>query len=445
MDLFDPLTPPANVHGFAQTSAKFKTVWFRHPAYPDLAPDLLNLGGVDGVDFDLALTACCIVADKRWDDGYLATKEPGGELLEVERPSDGLLRGKCYFFCIKGELTTYQYPVLPSFHHWRFPHDNLPPPWRQLHMPGPPTKHSSAKGPAAVKERDFTCRLSGYTDATEAAHLVPAGEKNWFSANHMSRYCPPSSSAINDEKNILLLRKDIHHLFDTKRFVFVPKRPAAPNRTTLPTTVLPAEAHANTPPTPDLDAQTKLAAYVLLPEMSPELVGLYHNRLPQPLCGLGVEFLFARFAWTIFSDTHMPFFGSDFKVDVRLFDKTTGAFETRHMRGVDTKAYTQLFDRPQSKSASPRKRSLSTYSGSYQDEDDFWYETWEPPRGRTLKRSWDTCSSPSRDAPELGLSKCSVALASHPSPTTTVEGGSSHNCSPPKKRMHLTGKETHEP
>ncbi|KAL8346110.1 hypothetical protein RB598_000149 [Gaeumannomyces tritici] len=441
MDLFDPLTPPAEAHRFAQTSAKLKTVRFRHPAYPDLVPYLLNLGGVDGVDFDLALTACCIVANTPWDDGYLATKEPGGGLLEADRPSDGLLRGTCYFFCIKGEPTTYRYPVLPSFHHWRFPHDNLPPLWRQLHMPGRSSEHST-KGPAAVKERDVTCRLSGYIDGTEAAHLVPAGEKNWFSANDMLRYCPPSASAINDEKNILLLRKDIHYLFDAKRFVFVPKRPAAPNPITLPTTSFPVEAHAHIHPTPDLDAQTKLAAYVLLPEVFPELVGLYHNRLPQPLCGIGVEFLFARFAWALFSDTHMPIFGSDFKIAVLLFDKTTGAFETRHMRGVDTKAHTRLFDRPQSKSASPRKRSLSTYSGSYRDEDDFWDETREPPRGRTLKRPWDTCSSPSRDAPGPGLSKCSVALASHPSPTTTVEGGISHNFSPPRKRMHLMGKET---
>ncbi|KLU90710.1 hypothetical protein MAPG_10562 [Magnaporthiopsis poae ATCC 64411] len=215
------------------------------------------------------------------------------------------------------------------------------------------TAHQSLirQGPAAVKGRDLTRRSSGCTGGTETAHLVPAWEKIWFSANNMSGYCPPSALDINDERNMLLLRKDIHHLFDTKFFVFVPKRlpPVAPNRITLPTTTLPTDAQdANTLTTTtvptdvhtDLDAQAILATYVLLPEVSPELAGLYHNRLRQPLCGLGVEFFFARFAWALFSDTHMPFFRTDFEVAVRLLDKTTDAFETRHMRAGATPKHT---------------------------------------------------------------------------------------------------------
>jgi len=49
-------------------------VRFRHLAYPSLAPDLLVLIAVDGnggLDFDVVLTACYIVADVDWGDRYL--------------------------------------------------------------------------------------------------------------------------------------------------------------------------------------------------------------------------------------------------------------------------------------------------------------------------------------------------------------------------------------
>lgn len=78
----------------------------------------------------------------------------------------------------------------------------------------------------------------------------------------MDRYCrrPLEISAINDKRNILILRKDIHHLFGARRFTSLPKR---------------------------FGTGTAESA---------ELVGLYHNRSPQPIRGVSVECLFARFA-----------------------------------------------------------------------------------------------------------------------------------------------------
>ena len=40
---------------------------------------------------------------------------------------------------------------------------------------------------AAAVARDGTCRISGYIDAPESAHLVPLQEADWFSANYMQR------------------------------------------------------------------------------------------------------------------------------------------------------------------------------------------------------------------------------------------------------------------
>jgi hypothetical protein len=70
-------------------------VRFRHPAYPSTIPSLLVLMAVDGgggLDFDITLAACCIVADTDWEDGYLAQRASAGNLnpilQQVGRPLD---------------------------------------------------------------------------------------------------------------------------------------------------------------------------------------------------------------------------------------------------------------------------------------------------------------------------------------------------------------------
>jgi len=90
-----------------------------------------------------------------------------------------------------------KYPVLPSFQHWRFPHGDydeggtprgkLPPPWKNLELPNFVTPRPVLKGPAAAMDRDVTCRISGYMDAVDNAHLVPQSERLWFVSNRMER------------------------------------------------------------------------------------------------------------------------------------------------------------------------------------------------------------------------------------------------------------------
>ncbi|ELQ33942.1 hypothetical protein OOU_Y34scaffold00838g1, partial [Pyricularia oryzae Y34] len=77
-------------------------VHFRHPAYPENAPPLLALFAANGVlDYDLALVCCCILAATNWDKGYLAVRQQGLVFNRTQRPSDGLLRGREYFFCLE--------------------------------------------------------------------------------------------------------------------------------------------------------------------------------------------------------------------------------------------------------------------------------------------------------------------------------------------------------
>ncbi|TLS20430.1 uncharacterized protein PpBr36_11284 [Pyricularia pennisetigena] len=176
-----PLEPPraANERPFP--------VHFRHPAYPENAPPLLALFAANGVlDYDLALVCCCILAATNWDKGYLAVRQQGLVFNRTQRPSDGLLRGREYFFCLEDAAVSEKYPIIHSFHNWRFPHDNLPPQWARLDIPEylPPPPLS---GPPAVTVRDGGCRISGYIDAVELAHLIPAKEKEWFVSNQMSK------------------------------------------------------------------------------------------------------------------------------------------------------------------------------------------------------------------------------------------------------------------
>jgi hypothetical protein len=54
-------------------------------------------------------------------------------------------------------------------------------------MPDFDPPRPTLKGPAAAMDRDITCRVSGYMDAVENAHLVQVGERFWFVSNRMDR------------------------------------------------------------------------------------------------------------------------------------------------------------------------------------------------------------------------------------------------------------------
>ncbi len=148
----------------------------------------------------------------------------------------------------------------------------------------------------------------------------------------------------------------------------------------------------------------ELVTHVLLPSGSPEFVGLYHNRSPQLIRGISIECLFARFAWSLFTDEHIPFFQSDLEYTVRLWDKAKGEAENQTLRGLDVRSSAQVFEstRPQSRSVSPKKRSLPTQGGGVDGGDGDWSDdgdstgdehdrdSWdEPPRGRSRKRRWE--------------------------------------------------------
>jgi len=206
--------------------ASLRRIDIRHPAYPDTNPALLRLNAVDdgGVDYDIAFVACCIVTGNTWARAWLATRDADGRLQRAARPPDGVLREATYYLCLGADVAE-QYPVLPSFDHWRFPHNGMPAPWSGVTIP-PAPPNAFLKHKIAAAARDGSCRITARVDACEVGHLVPLVAGHWFASNNMEQYCRLGFDhrAIDDEKNALVLCKDVHRLLDTRWLVFAAKQ-----------------------------------------------------------------------------------------------------------------------------------------------------------------------------------------------------------------------------
>ena len=285
----------------------------------------------------------------------------------------------------------------------------------------------------AAMARDGTCRISGYGDAAEAAHLVPLVNGHWFRSN-MERYCrfPTEPHPINDERNTIALRRDLHHLLDTRRFTFMAKSVSGP---APPPTAEPSPA----PAAPSATAQ--LALHVMLPSPSGQLASLYHNRALQQLVrGIAVEFLFARFAWTLFTDENMPFLSGALSHNVLLFNLAEGRLGEESLRATEVRKHANIFETyaSSSRSVSPRKRSrpgnsvgrtaaedfeslsylgVSDEGGGWDasdvdddyDDDESDEEQWT--RGRRRKRSYDASARADNNTPPTLLGGPSVSVS----------------------------------
>ncbi|KAL8366382.1 hypothetical protein RB595_004923 [Gaeumannomyces hyphopodioides] len=357
-------------------------VEFRHPAYPDASPPLLRLGAWDenedgnsGFDYDTALVACGIIANNAFASGRLAIKSDGA-FHDVARPADNLLRAPIYYCVGDDDPSTNKYPVVPSFDHWRFPH-TLPSPWNSLRI-AQFAGVANVSPADVVRIRDVTCRISGHENSREAAHLIPIADGYWFQANAMYRYCRNQCVVhhVMDDKNILLLRSDLHSIFDAKRFAFTAKLGFNPTSASSPTDSVPAVA---------------LVLHVLWSDLSSELVNLYHNRQPQLIRGLAPEFLFARFAWSLFTDEVYPFFSGMSLYNVVLYNRDTMQLEEDSLPGHAIRAKMRVFPTyTTTGSKSPKKRQRDEAPGegvsSGDDDEDTSSEDEEevdprPPRG----------------------------------------------------------------
>ncbi|KAK2037072.1 hypothetical protein LZ31DRAFT_589132 [Colletotrichum somersetense] len=345
-----------------------QTVNFFHPGYPPPLDFLFALPCVDPVDegdagatrqpkglhHHTALLACQIVANNAFESGRLYFDRQGAQPVLDRIPTYGLLMPGEYFFVVNSDR---------NFRDWRFPHGHIPHAW-----PSPK--------PAPATDTGRRCALTNHSSGLTSAHIIPREEGEWFMQNGMSRYGVDMRD-INDSRNLIRLRADIHRCFDTRLFTIVPKPEfASAISDTLFTTTAPA--------------------YVLhvFGANAEEFSGLYHNTRFQYLDNTSREFLFSRLAWTVLI-LIKPFVlaGSQRSVIRCRSSKGVGfEWEAEELSGADL---SRSYGGGGSRSASPKKRSRPREEdrGSLLDADEWYAGAWEEDRGR--KRHLDfTCQPP---------------------------------------------------
>ncbi|KAI0096173.1 hypothetical protein F4776DRAFT_669576 [Hypoxylon sp. NC0597] len=352
-----PSMPPKLPAQKKDREAILRRIDIYHPAYDDLDP-LLTLRASDngGVHYNVAYYACCILAGNLWKENegrstrssipsaaqVLATNETSDRShsneLEVTNsltdeelstlrqhatpffsltgdpsepitiPADDILREDTYYFHICSHPGHYRYPIVPNFAHWEFP-ETIPKPWSSLKFPSvdelcdpsrkgglvnDPTLKDSTLGSSgdaiASLKHNEVCRVTASFNSVEQAHVINGACNKWFKANRMRKFALSVSDnvdAIDDYPNIIPLRSDIHRVFDFNHITFFPKPdPRDDNKYKLVTHMLHTPGKATTG---NLEVLTK-----------------YQNRELLPPHGVPGEYLFARFAWSIFTDASYP-------------------------------------------------------------------------------------------------------------------------------------------
>lgn len=327
-----PIPLPATRPPSISVNARHQ-IRFRHPHYPDSSNVLLALFAPDspsgGIEYGTAHAACGVISGNRWNGWFTST---------INGAASGLTYGdilceRDYYFHLPESSFEAPYAIVPTFKEWTFPHENLHPCWRadqQNTAPAQSRFTAPSSLSAAVFSRDRSCRISGFTEGTQAAHLCPRSEDAWFQRNEMSRYnLNPlliATGPMEDTANALLLRQDLHTHFDAHKFFFVPKKGKGEEEVAIVTHLLIA---------------------------SRELGILHHNTRLKSIPEVDTAFLFARFAWTIFT-----LLAGFLKVGVeRALIGTTISIAPGCPRTLSAADCRQLISRPKSRSQSPTKRA----------------------------------------------------------------------------------------
>ncbi|TKW60060.1 hypothetical protein CTA1_3132 [Colletotrichum tanaceti] len=331
-------SPPAIPPTYNNNNNNNQTINFFHPGYPPPLDFLFALPCVDPVDegnagatgqpkglhHHTALLACQIIANNAFDTGRLYFDRQGAQPVLDQIPTHGLLMPGEYFFVVNSDRKS-----APSFSY-------------------------------------FTqCCVSGLT----SAHIIPREEGEWFMQNGMSRYGVDMRD-VNDSRNLIRLRADIHRCFDTRLFSIVPK---------------PEFASAIS----DTSSTTAAPAYMLhvFGANVEEFSGLYHNTRFQYIDNTSREFLFSRLAWTVLM-LIKPFVlaGSQRSVIRCRIGKGVG-FEwgAEELSGANL---SRSYGGGGSRSASPKKRSRPREEdhSSLADADEWYAEVGEEDRGRKRVR-----------------------------------------------------------
>ena len=118
--------------------------------------------------------------------------------------------------------------------------------------------------------------------ACDDSHIIPASEKLWFTSNEMDRYGQLSGrtgEAVADTSvNMMRLRIDAHRLWDNLQVSIIARE--------------------------DNGEAENAAWFTQMMNEGEELYEDWHCRKLQSLAGRSPEYLYARFAWSIFPKLH---------------------------------------------------------------------------------------------------------------------------------------------
>ncbi|KAL8876291.1 MAG: hypothetical protein Q9198_005488 [Flavoplaca austrocitrina] len=170
-------TPPLGYCG------RVPTLIVRHPHYR-YYNTLLKLPALDeggAVDYNVALLICGIITDNSWETGWFARSADGSNMCKRGAPLVAA-DGDVFYFV---NDRSYKYAICISWDDWRAPSTDadLPCAFSTLTIDPPPPSLRNGGYMEDVKGRDQSCRASGIIDICEQAHLVPAGEREWWDSN----------------------------------------------------------------------------------------------------------------------------------------------------------------------------------------------------------------------------------------------------------------------
>jgi hypothetical protein len=212
-----------------------------------------------------------------------------------------------------------KFPVCISWHHWRLPMTvaDLPSVFSSLPIEPPPPSLRNGGYMEDLKSRDQSCRVSGIIDFCEQAHLVPAGEREWWDSN----IGESSDLEIESALNGILLRADLHRSFDTGTWI------------------------------PMVRERERLVVYMVrTADVSNQFAALWHNVELQKLVGVDRRCLFARVAWAVLSLHH------EFLAIRRLAsDNLLVRMKDGELKEMAPEVFKQ-FSRSRSRNPSPTKR-----------------------------------------------------------------------------------------
>ncbi|KAM3434282.1 hypothetical protein NHJ13734_006073 [Beauveria thailandica] len=311
-----------------------------------------------GVHFGTMLLACQVVAGNSFDTAYLSYDRKGNH--KVQLAPHGILTHNHYFLHVPqstDDSDTTSYAVTPNFQEWRFP-EALPTPW-----------HSIAITPRDTKP---SCIISGRTK-TEKAHVIPQSQDKWYTDNAMSDYSQGAHAVYNSVDNVVQLRVDLHRIFDDRAFALVPK----------------ADAEGR---------QYTVVHFFSTTNNAGDAAFWHHNQKVHSLESVAPQFLFARFALTVFARIKEFILGGERRqiaVVLRGTDSSgSPAWVTREVE-MDRAQRLSRYGAGGSRGSSPSKRSRPQSESQQGDDQEssvgveaFGYTLAEPRERTSRIRAW---------------------------------------------------------